>query len=58
MRLWSKAKSNRGTARVVATGKRVKGTWMMESRLSPRPKQRRTNQSVLADENRRVRTLH
>ena len=59
MRLFSKAaKSNRGAARVVATGKRVKGTWMMESRLSPKPAKRTSNQSVLAGENRRVRTLH
>lgn len=50
--------SDRRAARVVATGKRVKGTWVMESRLSPKPSRRRTSQSVLSGENRRVRTLH
>jgi hypothetical protein len=55
----SKAKSSsRRAARVVATGKRVKGTWIMESRLSPKPSTRRSGASVLAGENRRVRTLH
>jgi hypothetical protein len=55
----SKAKgSNRRAAHVVATGKRVKGAWTMESSLSPKPSRHRSSQSVLADENRRVRTLH
>jgi hypothetical protein len=57
MGLFSSKQSKRA-ARVVATGKRVKGSWTMESRLSPKPNRRRGAQSVLADENRRVRTLH
>lgn len=46
------------TSRVVATGKRVRGTWMMESRLSPKPTPRRSGAAIVAGENRRVRTLH
>ena len=58
MGLFSSKQSKRRASRVVATGKRVKGTWTMESQLSPKPSRRRSAQSVLADENRRVRTLH
>jgi hypothetical protein len=58
MGLFSAKQSKRRASRVVATGKRVKGTWVMESRLSPKPTARRTATSVLSGENRRVRTLH
>lgn len=53
-----KAKSKRSGTRVVATGKRVRGTWIMESLLSPQPRRTRTGSNVLVGENRRVRTLH
>jgi hypothetical protein len=58
MRLIGKKESKRKTTRVVATGKRVKGTWIMESLLSPRSGRSRSGSSVLVGENRRVRTLH
>jgi len=53
-----KTKSKRSGVRVVATGKRMRGTWIMESLLSPQPRRTRSGSSVLVGENRRVRTLH
>jgi hypothetical protein len=53
-----KTKSKRKGSRVVATGKRVRGTWIMESLLSPEPRRTRSGSNVLVGENRRVRTLH
>lgn len=55
----SGAKS-RGKSHLVVTGKRVKGTWMMESRLalSRRHSSKGSAQTAMAAENRRVRTLH
>jgi len=50
--------SKRKSATVVVTGKRVRGTWVVESLLSPQPRRTRANASVLVGENRRVRTLH
>ncbi len=50
--------SKRSTRRVVVTGKRLRGTWVMESALSPRTKSPRGATSNLPTENRRVRTLH
>jgi len=58
MRLIGKKESKRKTTRVVATGKRVKGTWIMESLLSPKSGRGRSGSGVLVGENRRVRTLH
>jgi enoyl-CoA hydratase/carnithine racemase len=59
MRLFSaRTKESKRAARVVATGKRVKGTWIMESRLSPKARKSRGSQSTMVGENRRVRTLH
>jgi len=51
-------KTTSRTTRVVVTGKRVKGTWMMESKLTPQRRTRRHAQNALPAENRRVRTLH
>jgi hypothetical protein len=50
--------SKAASARVVVTGKRVRGTWMMESLLSPQPRRSRGAGNQMAGENRRVRTLH
>ena len=44
--------------KVVATGKRVRGVWTMESSLRPRARRNAADPSVLVAENRRVRTLH
>jgi len=44
--------------RLVATGKRVKGTWTMESRLPIKAKRTRQAAQIMERENRRVRTLH
>ena len=47
--------------RVVVTGKRVKGVWTMESALAAKPqraKGAKGAKSILATDNRRIRTLH
>lgn len=46
------------TRKVVLTGKRTRGTWVMESRLEPKARRSSDDPSVLVAENRRVRTLH
>jgi len=48
----------RRSSRLVATGKRIKGTWIIESSLPPKPKRVRKSDAILVTENRRVRTLH
>jgi len=53
-----KAETKSGETRLVATGKRVKGTWMMESRLPIKAKRGRQSGQIMERENRRVRTLH
>ncbi len=50
--------SSKRRARLVATGKRVKGTWIMESTLPVKARRSRRNDAILVTENRRVRTLH
>jgi hypothetical protein len=50
--------SKRGGGKVVVTGKRIKGTWMMESNLAPKTRRGRRSDVILDTENRRVRTLH
>jgi hypothetical protein len=57
-RLHKSTKSKRAATKVVATGKRVRGTWIMESLLSPKARRTRGSQAMLAGENRRIRTLH
>ncbi|RMD85032.1 MAG: hypothetical protein D6815_02845 [Candidatus Dadabacteria bacterium] len=52
-----KAPSKR-RARLVATGKRVKGTWIMESTLPVKARRSRRCDAIIVGENRRVRTLH
>ena len=56
----NKTKNTTATkTRVVATGKRLKGTWMMESKLEPGRRARRSDdQTAQPGRNRRVRTLH
>ncbi|MFP6625961.1 MAG: hypothetical protein VCA74_02730 [Deltaproteobacteria bacterium] len=52
-------KSVRGRSRVVVTGKRINGSWTMESRLPLASRiSRATSADALGNENRRVRTLH
>ncbi len=46
------------STRVVVTGKRIKGTWMMESKLTPQRRTRGQAQTALPATNQRVRTLH
>ncbi|TFH24458.1 MAG: hypothetical protein E4H03_03605 [Myxococcales bacterium] len=50
--------SKRGGGKVVVTGKRIKGTWVMESTLAPKPRRGKRSDVILETENRRVRTLH
>ena len=50
--------SKRRSSRLVATGKRIKGSWIMESALPPKAKRSRRADAILVTENRRVRTLH
>jgi len=46
-------------SKLVVTGKRVRGTWMIESTLPAKAKRSARDPGVLIDsENRRVRTLH
>ena len=47
-----------GKQRVVATGKRVRGTWTMESTIAPGTRRARRPQNTAATANARVRTLH
>jgi hypothetical protein len=53
--------TSRSAAKVVVTGKRVKGVWRMESALplsAGRKAKGRDSRVILETENRRVRTLH
>jgi hypothetical protein len=60
MSLFSKKEtvSKSRNSRVVVTGKRVKGAWIMESALPLRRKAAKPSGAILGTENRRVRTLH
>jgi hypothetical protein len=52
-------KQTKGERKLVATGKRQKGVWTMESKIAPKAKRAtRSASAVLDQENRRVRTLH
>lgn len=50
--------SKRRGAKVVVTGKRINGTWVMESNLPPRTKRGKPSDVILETENRRARTIH
>ena len=50
--------SKRSGGKVVVTGKRIKGTWMMESSIAPNTRRGKRNDVILDTENRRLRTLH
>jgi len=57
MKLFSREKQSAG--KLVVTGKRVRGTWMIESTLPAKAKRSPRDPGLLVDgENRRVRTLH
>lgn len=57
MKLFSREKQSAG--KLVVTGKRVRGTWMIESMLPAKAKRSSRDPGLLVDgENRRVRTLH
>ncbi|HYC55133.1 MAG TPA: hypothetical protein VEL28_09375 [Candidatus Binatia bacterium] len=45
-------------SRLVLTGKRVEGTWVMESKLPVKVRRSDLNDAVVVADNRRVRTLH
>jgi hypothetical protein len=58
MKLFGK-ESKRPEAKLVVTGKRVRGTWMIESSLPARARRSQRDPGLMVDaENRRVRTLH
>jgi len=44
--------------KLVFSGKRVQGTWMMETSLPVPVRRSALNQSIVVSDNRRVRTLH
>jgi hypothetical protein len=46
------------SAKVVVTGKRLRGTWVMESTLEPKARRSADDPNVMVSANRRVRTLH
>ncbi|HYB98234.1 MAG TPA: hypothetical protein VEC57_03785 [Candidatus Limnocylindrales bacterium] len=50
--------SSKNSTRLVLTGKRVEGTWVMESKLPVRVRRSDLNDAVVVADNRRVRTLH
>jgi hypothetical protein len=50
--------SKRSGGKVVVTGKRIKGTWVMESSIAPKTRRGKPSDVILETENRRVRTLH
>ena len=50
--------SSKSQTRLVLTGKRVEGTWVMESKLPVRVRRSDLNDAVVVADNRRVRTLH
>lgn len=57
MKLFNREKQS--AAKLVVTGKRVRGTWMIESTLPAKAKRSARDPGLLIDaENRRVRTLH
>ena len=60
MALFSKkdSGSKRGGGKVVVTGKRVNGTWMMETNIAPKTRRGKHSNVILETENHRVRTLH
>lgn len=60
MALFSKKNvgSKRRGSKVVVTGKRIKGTWVMESNIAPKTRRGKRSDVILETENRRVRTLH
>jgi len=50
--------SKRRSGKVVATAKRIGGTWIMESNVKPSPRRGKRSNVILQAENHRVRTLH
>jgi len=50
--------SKRRGGKVVVTGKRMGGTWTMESTVKPSTRRSKRSDAILQTENRRVRTLH
>jgi hypothetical protein len=49
----------KGGRKLVATGKRQKGVWTMESKVEPKAKRSaRGGSAIVRQENSRVRTLH
>ena len=53
-----KSGSQRSSSRVVFTGKRVKGSWVMETLLPFARERSHNDASVAGASNERVRTLH
>ena len=60
MSLFSKRnRSSKGSnSRLVVTGKRVNGTWIMESSLPATSKRNKKTGAIMRTDNNRVRTLH
>ncbi len=54
----NKQNDSKRRTRLVATGKRVKGSWIMETALPAKTRQSNRREQILVTENRRVRTLH
>lgn len=52
------SRTTRRSTRVVVTGKRINGTWIMESKIAPQRRAGNQAQTALPATNRRVRTLH
>jgi len=50
--------SNKPGGKVVVTGKRINGTWVMESSLPPNRKRVKNGDAILQSENNPIRTIH
>ena len=53
-----KSSSRNNDARVVFTGKRVEGTWSLESALPATSRASKKNNAMMRTDNQRSRTLH
>ncbi len=50
--------TNADSRKLVFSGKRLQGTWVMETKLAVPVRRSALNDGVVVAENRRVRTLH
>jgi hypothetical protein len=54
----NEASTKSDSKKLVFSGKRLQGTWIMETNLPVPTRRSALNQDVVVSDNRRVRTLH